>query len=211
MDGVDALPTPQPHPPTLSVEEAAAALKTPVGDILHYIRAGDLPHMRVQGTHGVEYRLLPEDVHELRSRLHRTDRVADAGAEHGAVNGAAPAGDTVAAGPGPVASASLQTMLERVTLPLVEANERLLGENARLNELLRNQAELLAKREAECEALRAQLESMPAEIDDLSTRLSALQEELALLRDLREQSAERAYLHAWQRIQRRPWWKHLLD
>src|SRR5438445_4938770 len=50
---------------TISVEEAAAALGQSTDVIWRYVRAGDLAHIRVQGSEAIEYRILAEDVHDL--------------------------------------------------------------------------------------------------------------------------------------------------
>ncbi len=64
-----------PQPPfsplnsTLSIEEAAALLEVTTEGLMRFIRAGELPHLRVPGGDTVEFRVLPNDVHDLRARL----------------------------------------------------------------------------------------------------------------------------------------------
>ncbi len=103
-------------------------------------------------------------------------------------------------------------------------HDRVLAENERLQEALRSQKERIAELEvasasraanAPGEAVLpdwvARLRSLPAAMEELAGQVQALQEELALLRERREQTDQGAFQQAWRRIQRRPWWADLLD
>ena len=213
-----------PQPPfgpragTLSLEEAAALLDVTTDGLMRYIRAGDLPHLRVPGGDSVEFRVLPDDVHRLRARLsppspERETPTGDLGLGVG--------GDADAPQPDDGGRAERAEALTR----LLEEHERVLAENEHLRTTLRERTERIAELEATGAPSEAgnsageallpdwvdRLRSLPAAMEELAVQVQALQEELACLRERREQTDQGAFQQAWRRIQRRPWWADLLD
>jgi excisionase family DNA binding protein len=213
-----------PQPPfgplgaTLSVDEAAALLDITTDGLMRYIRAGELPHLRVPDGDTVEFRVLPDDVRELRARLalpspEGEERRADLGLGVTTVVDAPQADDG--------ARAERAEALAR----LMEEHDRVLAENAHMQRMLRAQNERIAELEAAVTAPRPghtvgeadspdwvdRLRSLPAAMEELATQVQALQEELNWLRERREQTDQGAFQQAWRRIQRRPWWADLLD
>ncbi|MDB5074525.1 MAG: hypothetical protein JWO42_704 [Chloroflexi bacterium] len=55
---------------TMDIDEAASVLDLSPDVVWRYVRAGDLAHIRVQGTEAIEYRILSKDVYDLQTRLH---------------------------------------------------------------------------------------------------------------------------------------------
>jgi excisionase family DNA binding protein len=213
-----------PQPPfgplssTLSLEEAAALLGVTTEGLMRYIRAGELPHLRVPGGDTVEFRVLPTDVHDLRARLASADPAPEV--ETGTV------GLAIQVGADPFQPLD-EGRAERAgaLARLIDEHNRVLAENERLQETLRLQSARIAELEASGAAARpkdtdgdaalpdwvGRLRSLPAAMEELAGQVQALQEELALLRERREQTDQGAFQQAWRRIQRRPWWADLLD
>lgn len=206
MNGTTSQPPTGPFGASLSIEEVAASLAISPEGVMRYIRAGDLPHLRVPGSDAIEFRVLPEDVQALRARL--DPAVREPSESRAAL-------DAVLIG-----RAGGSHELEALA-PLLAAHERLVSENARLHEVLRAQAERIASLEraartgpdeaAEIPSWAAYLQSLPEAMADLGVKVQALQEELAWLRERRDQADNGAFQQAWRRIQRRPWWADLLD
>jgi hypothetical protein len=57
---------------TMDIDEVASVLDLSTDVVWRYIRAGDLGHIRVQGTEAIEYRILSKDVHDLQAHLHNS-------------------------------------------------------------------------------------------------------------------------------------------
>ncbi len=213
-----------PQPPfgprggTLSIEEAATLLDVTTEGLMRYIRAGELPHLRVPGGDTVEFRVLPDDVQVLRARLSSPGPqpeapVSDLGLGVTDVVDARPPDDG--------GRAERAEALAR----LIEEHDRVLAENERLQATLRSRNERIAELEAAGAPPTVRepageahppdwvdrLRSLPAAMEELAGQVQALQEELALLRERREQTDQGAFQQAWRRIQRRPWWADLLD
>jgi len=216
------------------VAEAASALRIRPEEVLRHIRAGDLPHLRLPGQDGIEFRVLPEDVAALRDRLApEAEPVVD---QHGG-NGypGRPEGRTET----PLTAEVLSETLAAALGPLLAQQQQLLSETARLKEMVTVQAERIAELEAgavvetlprlDAESAPSSLEAEKADFNsvageqprapdeppddehDLGSELRALREELALLRERRQQADDGAFQQAWRRVQRRPWWADLLD
>jgi len=221
---------PQPplgsHGTSLSVAEAAAALHIRPEEVLRHIRAGDLPHLRLQGQDGIEFRVLPEDVIALRDRL--TPEAEPTVDQHGG-NGHAsqPESRTETH---PLTVEVFSEALAAALAPLLAQQKQLQSETARLGELVRVQAERIAELEAATVAAAppsVQEEKAPPSpeeeehppipdgppdsMQELGSQVRALREELALLRERRQQADDGAFQQAWRRVQRRPWWADLLD
>jgi excisionase family DNA binding protein len=124
---------------TLSVAEAAERLGKSADTVRRYIRAGDLPALRVQGERLVEYRLRPEDVQSMHARMHayvgaRLDRQApDARLAH------------VPEAPASPGIAAAEALLERLVAPLAAELARRDGVIAEKDAQLVAQAEDLGR------------------------------------------------------------------
>jgi excisionase family DNA binding protein len=216
---------------TMSVDEAAEKLGSTPETLLRYIRAGDLPHIRLQGAEAVEYRLLPDDVRDLQARMN--------GQANLHIDTQRDAQEREAAPPIPARPQSsqeqawlaLQGLVGQLAEPLTVAHKHLADENARLLEIVRTQAEELGRLQAERDSLRSQVASVPEEVhtlkeqitemqgelnrlhtlDEEMSKLQSLDEEVTRLKTLEEEAAEQAYRKAWREIQHRPWWMKLPD
>ncbi|HVC80310.1 MAG TPA: helix-turn-helix domain-containing protein [Chloroflexota bacterium] len=234
MNHITPQPPHGPHGTSLSVAEAAAALHIRPEEVLRHIRAGDLPHLRLPGQDGIEFRVLPEDVAALRDRLApESDPVVD---QH---EGNGHAGRPESRAETPLTAEVLSETLAAALGPLLAQQKQLLSETARLREMVTVQAERIAELEAATAVEapprvaeeRAPSSSEPEKADfslvdgerppapdeplddehDLGSQVRALREELALLRERRQQADDGAFQQAWRRVQRRPWWADLLD
>jgi hypothetical protein len=213
--------SPQPLGPTgasLSVAEAASALRISPEEVLRHIRAGDLPHLRLQGQDGIEFRVLPGDVTALRDRL--APEAAPVAEQHRGEEHA------VRQESGAQTALTVEVLSETLAAalaPLLAQQKELQGETARLREMVTMQAERIAELEAaaaEDEAPSAEegerppaptVSAAPEGMEELGSQLRALREELALLRERRQQVDDGAFQQAWRKVQRRPWWADLLD
>ncbi|HVA89745.1 MAG TPA: helix-turn-helix domain-containing protein [Chloroflexota bacterium] len=212
-----------PRPPLgrleapLTVDEAAATLEIPPEEVLRHIRAGDLPHLRVQGQDAIEFRVLPEDVLALSERLMPV--AIDTSVPSEGNEGRGPRRDPAEAPPTP---STLSEALSGALVPLLAHQERLQGENARLHETVAAQAARIADLEASAALVhegarpetgeeQATGSALPEAMAELGAQVRALQEELAFLRERRQVADDGAFQQAWRKMQRRPWWADLLD
>jgi hypothetical protein len=208
-----------PQPPygplgiTLSIDEAAALLDLTSEGLMRYIRAGELPHLRVPGGDSVEFRVLPDDVHSLRERLVPPSPEGEQALDELGTDGPQPDD-----GGGAEHSEALARLLEehdRVVAENAGLRAMLLAGNERIAELETASARPTSDAESAGERVLPdwvdRLRSLPAAMEELAEQVQALQEELSRLRERREQTDQGAFQQAWQRIQRRPWWADLLD
>ncbi|MGH2411015.1 MAG: helix-turn-helix domain-containing protein [Chloroflexota bacterium] len=218
MNQITPQPPLGPHGTSLSVAEAAAALRISSEEVLRHIRAGDLPHLRLQGQDGIEFRVLLEDVSALRNRL--APEAEPAVDQHGG-NGQTSRQESETQTP--LTAEGFSETLAAALAPLLAQQKQLRSETARLREIVTMQAERIAELEAATVAdeppspeeeerpPQPTVSAAPEGMEELGSQLRALREELALLRERRQQADDGAFQQAWRRVQRRPWWADLLD
>ena len=202
------------HAYTLSIDDASRVLGQSPDAVCRAIHAGVLPHILVRGE-TAEYRLLPEDVLEFMARPavtevaqasngHHVDRLPQTTA--GSMDPQTAAAPDAMLQLGADLDALLQTLLEQITAPLRDLNDRLVEENGQLQSLAQQQLEALAaQRQAHARQIERLLQ-LPSVLEAQASRINALHAELEQVRQLHIMETEQSYRAALQGLEHRPWW-----
>ena len=214
MDKSDGIQRTHLHAYTLSIDDASRVLGQSPDAVCRAIDAGVLPHILVRGE-SAEYRLLPEDVLEFMARPAGTDAAPSSNGHHvdrlpqipaGSMDPQAAAAPTRCVQPGADLEALLQTLLEQITAPLRDLNDRLVEENRQLQSLVQQQLEALTEQRQTHARQIERLLQLPSMLEAQASRIDALQAELEQVRQLHTLENEQSYRAALQGLEHRPWW-----